>query len=62
MARMGARMFVRKVLVGEPKGKGPLGRPRRSWDDNIKMVLQEMVCGSMDWIEMAEDRDMGRQL
>ena len=62
MARMSERMFVCKVLVGEPEGKGPLGRPRRSWDDNIKMVLQEVVCGSMDWIDIAEDRDRGRQL
>jgi len=59
---MSERMFVCKVLVGEPEGKGPLGRPRRSWDDNIKMVLQEVVCGSMDWIDIAEDRDRGRQL
>jgi hypothetical protein len=45
------------VLVGEPKGKRPLGRPRHRWEDNIKMDLQEVGCGDMDWIELAQDRD-----
>ena len=44
-------------LVGKPEGKRPLGRPRRKWEDNIKMDLQEMGCGGMDWIELAQDRD-----
>ena len=50
------------VLVGKPEGKRPLGRPRRSWEDNIKMDLQEVggVCG--DWIELAQDRDRWRAL
>jgi hypothetical protein len=43
--------------VGKREGKGPLGRPLRRWEDNIKMDLQEMGCGSMDWIELAQDRD-----
>jgi len=44
-------------LVGKPEGKGPLGRIRRRWEDNIKMDLQEVECGGMDWIELAQDRD-----
>jgi len=50
------------VLVGKPEGRRPLGRPRRRWEDNIKMVLQEVGCGCMDWIELAEDRDGWRAL
>ena len=50
------------VLVGKPEGKRPLGRPRRRLEDNIKMDLQEVGCGSMDWIEMAQDRDRRRAL
>jgi hypothetical protein len=45
------------VLVGKPEGKRPLGRPRRRWEDNIKMNLQEVGCGVMDWIELVEDRN-----
>jgi hypothetical protein len=48
---------VYRVLVGKPEGRRPLGRPRRRWKDNIKMDLQEVECGSMDWIELAQDRD-----
>ena len=48
-------MYV--VLVGKPEGKRPLGRPRRRWEDNIKMDLQEVRCGGKDWIEMSQDRD-----
>jgi hypothetical protein len=44
-------------LVGKPEGKRPLGRPRRRWEDNIKMDSQEVGCGGMDWIELAQDRD-----
>jgi hypothetical protein len=43
--------------VGKPEGKRPLGRPRRRWEDNIKLDLQEVGCGCMDWIELAQDRD-----
>ena len=46
-----------RVLVGKPEGMRPLGRPRRRWEDNIKMYLQEVVCGGMDWIELAQYRD-----
>jgi len=49
-----------KVLVGKPEGKRPLGRPRRSWEDNIKMELQEVGFRGMDWIELAYDRDKWR--
>ena len=61
-ARMGERRGVYGVLVGKPEGKRPLGRPRRRWEDNIKMDLQEVGCGGVDWIELAEDRDRWRAL
>jgi len=51
----GRRMY--RVLVGKPEGKSPLGRPRRRWVDNIRMNLQEVGCGYVDWIELAQDRD-----
>jgi hypothetical protein len=51
---------VYKVLVGKPEGKRPLGRSRRRWKDNIKMDLQEVRCGGMDWIELAQDKDRWR--
>ena len=50
-----------RVLVGKPEGKRPLGRPRRRWEDNIKMDFQEVEWG-MDWIELAQDRDRWRAL
>jgi len=62
VACMGERRGVYRVLVGKPEGKRPLGRPRRRWEDNIKMDLQELECGGMDWIEMAQDRDRLRAL
>jgi len=43
--------------VGKPEGMRPLGRPRRNWEDNIKMDLQEVGCGGMDWIDLPQDRD-----
>ena len=46
-----------RVLVEKPEGKRPLGRPRRRWEDNIKLDLQEVGCGGVDWIELAQDRD-----
>jgi len=48
---------VHRVLLGKPEGKRPLGRPRRIWEDNIKMDLQEVGGGRGDWIELAQDRD-----
>jgi len=57
VARMAERIGVFLVLVLKPKRKRPIGRPRCRWEDNIKMDLQEVVCGVMDWIEMAQ---MGR--
>ena len=57
VARMGERKGVCRVLMGKPEGKRPVGRPRRRWEDNIKMDLQEVECGGMDWIEVAQDRD-----
>jgi len=62
VARMGERRGVYRVLVGKPEGKRPLGRPRRRWEDNIKMDLQEVGCECMDWIELAQDRDRWRAL
>ena len=53
VARMGERRDVYRVLVGKPEGKRPLGRSRRRWKDNIKIDLQEVGFGSMDWIELA---------
>ena len=53
---MGERRGVYRVLVGKPDRKRPLGRPRRRWEDNIKMDLQEVGCGCMDWNELAQDR------
>ena len=60
VARMGERRGVQSVLVGKPEERRPLGRPRRIWEDNIKMDLQEVGFGVMDWIELAEDRDRWR--
>ena len=57
MARMEEGRGVHTVLVGKPEGKRPLGRPRRRWEDNIKMDHQEMGRGCGDWMELAKDRD-----
>jgi len=59
---MGERRGVYGILVGKPEGKRPLGRPMRRWEENIKMELQEVGCGGMDWIELAQDRDRWRTL
>ena len=58
VVRMGEERGVYRVLVGIPEGKRPLGRPRRRWVDNIRMDLQEVGCGYMDWIGLARDRDV----
>ena len=57
VAHMGGRRSIYKVLVGKHEGKRPLGRPRHRWEDNIKMDLQEVVCGCMEWIKLAQGRD-----
>jgi hypothetical protein len=53
---------VYRVLEGKPEGKRPLGRSRRRWEDDIKMNLQEVGCGGVDWIELARDGDRWRAL
>ena len=62
VARMGEDRVVYSVFVGKPEGKRPLGRPRRRWEDNIKMDLQEVGGGRRDWMELAQDRDGWRSL
>ena len=61
IVRTGGRC-VYGVLVGNPEEKKPLGRTRRRWEDNINMDLQEVACGGMDWIDVAQDRDRWRAL
>ena len=58
----GERRGVCRVLVGRPDGERPLGRPRRRCGDNIKKDLEEVECGGMDWIELAQFRDRWRAL
>jgi hypothetical protein len=53
---------VYKVLMGKPEGKRPRGRPRRRWEDGIRIDLREIGCGSVDWIQLAQDRDRWRAL
>jgi hypothetical protein len=59
---MGERRGAYRALVGKPEGRRPLGRFRRRWEDNIKMDLQEVGWGGMDWINLAQDRDRWRAL
>jgi hypothetical protein len=59
---MGEGRGVYRVLVGKPEGTRPMGRPRRRWEDNIKADLQEVGCGGMEWIELAQDRNRWRAL
>ena len=59
---MGEEKGVHRVLVGKPEGKRPLGRPRRRWEDNIKMELQEVGGDGRDWMELVQDRDRWRTL
>ena len=58
----GGEKRLYRVLVGKSEGKRPLGRPRRRWEDNIRMNLQEVECSSVDWIDLAQDRDRWRAL
>ena len=60
--RMVEETGVYRVLVGKLEGKKPVGRPSRRWVDNIRMDLQEVGCGYMDWIGLAQDRDIWRKL
>ena len=62
VARMGEGRGVYRFLMGKPEGKRQLGRSRRRWVDNIKMGVQEVGCGGMDWIELAQDRDRWQAL
>jgi hypothetical protein len=59
---MGEGRGVYRILVGKPEGKRQPARPRRRWEDNIKLDLQEVGCGGMDWIQLAQDRDSWREL
>jgi len=60
MWRVWVRRGVYRVLVGKPEGRRPLGRPRRRWVGNIRVDLQEVGCGYIDWIGLAQDRDRWR--
>ena len=62
MANMRDRRGVYRVLVGKPEGKRPLGRPRHSWEDYIKIDLQEVGRGGKDWIDLAHDREIWQAL
>ena len=62
VAHLGEGRGVYRFLVRKPEGRRPLGRPRLRWEDNIKMDLQEVGCASMDWFELAQDRDRWRAL
>ena len=61
-ARVGKMIGVYRALVGKPEGKRPLGRHRCRWEDNIKMDLQEVGRGGIDWIDLAQYRDRWRAL
>jgi hypothetical protein len=58
VARMGEGNGVYRVLVGKAEGRRPLGRPRRRWEDNIKIDLWKVGCGCVDWMELAQNRDI----
>ena len=62
MAHMGDGRGMHRVQVGKPEGKRPLGRPRRRWEDNIKMDIQDVGGGCGDWMKLAQDRDRWRAL
>jgi hypothetical protein len=60
VARMVEERKVYKVLVGKPEGRRPLGRPRRRWEDGVRMDLREIGLGGVDWIRLSQDRDRWR--
>jgi hypothetical protein len=60
VARMGEERKVHKVLVGKPEGRRPLGRPKRRWEDGVRMDIREIGLRSVDWIRLAQDRDWWR--
>jgi hypothetical protein len=60
VARIGEERKMYKIWVGKPEGKRPLGRPRRRWEDGIRMDLRETGLGGVDWIRLAQDRDLWR--
>jgi hypothetical protein len=62
VARIKGNRSACRILVGKPEGKRPLGRPRRRWEDNIKMDLREIGWGGVDWIDLVQDRDQWRAL
>jgi hypothetical protein len=62
VARIGEERGTQRLLVGKPEGKRPWGSPRRRWEENIKMDLQEVGVGREDWVESAQDRDRWRAL
>jgi hypothetical protein len=62
VAPAGERRGIYRALVAKPEGKRPLGRPRRRWEDNIKMDLQELRCGGVDWMGLTKDKDRWRVL
>jgi hypothetical protein len=62
VARMGEKRDAYRILVGKPERKRPLGRPRRRWEDSVRMDLREIGWGGMDWIDLAQDSDQWRAL
>jgi hypothetical protein len=62
VAQMGEKRNAYRFLMGKPEGKRPIGKPRRSWEDNVRMDLSEIGWGGMDWVDLAEDRDQWRAL
>jgi hypothetical protein len=62
VARMGEKRHADRILVGNPEGNRPLGRPRRRWVDNIKTDLREIGWGGRDWLDLAQDKDQWRAL